>query len=71
MQCEINARDLWDEDLHETIFYDMYIEFEVAGAQQLYAVPILITNYQDSSGKEANKGTVTLGLQSPNITVHA
>ncbi|XP_033646702.1 meckelin-like [Asterias rubens] len=44
--CKLTAQDLWNN--YETTFYDMYLQYtNDAGEEALYAIPVLLDNYQD------------------------
>ena len=54
-QCELSATDLFSEELYPLTFFDVYLQYaDGNNEQQLYAVPILITNYQDANGMFPN-----------------
>lgn len=44
--CFLNARDLWDK--HETVFYDVYIQYYDEDDHMMYAVPVLNRNYKEN-----------------------
>lgn len=41
----------------ETLFFDPYIVYSTSSGDQLYPIPVLVTNYQSSSGDTPNKET--------------
>ncbi|XP_022100949.1 meckelin-like isoform X1 [Acanthaster planci] len=43
--CQLTAQDLWNN--YETTFFDMYLQYTEGTNTRLYAVPVLLDNYQN------------------------
>ncbi|XP_041376380.1 meckelin-like [Gigantopelta aegis] len=54
--CSITAKTLWDQSVYPLVFYDPYLEYTESGKKKLYKIPVLVTNYRDTSSRKPNEG---------------
>ncbi|XP_071496819.1 meckelin-like [Diadema antillarum] len=45
--CSLSARQFWDS--YETVFFDMYMQFDDNGINKLFDIPVLITNFDPAN----------------------
>lgn len=50
--CLVSVRSFWDENRYKPVFYDMYLQFEYQLKKKLYAIPLLIRNFNSHADNE-------------------